>query len=132
MAATFYRWHQNEAPAFTADNAWSGLWGSTFSADGSQTQCRTCDGTGKYADMPCEECDGEGWEDCLPGYSCCHSAEDLLTYMRVHAGKPEGDEGRVIVFEGEQVDTGFDGEPTAVPNKILKEMTWSEFVRELA
>lgn len=124
---TFYRWHRTDAPTFTADNAWSGLWGATFSADGSQTQCRACDGTSTYAGMPCEACGGEGWEDCVPGYSCCQSAEDLITYMNAHAGELDTDEGRVIVFEGVQVDTGFDGEPTAVPEKIIKELTWSEF-----
>lgn len=148
---TFYRWHQADAPAFTAQNAWSGLWGSEFSEDGSRTKCPTCEGTGEgsrecprchgdYDRMEsckrcegagglneCEHCEGEGWHDCAPGYSCCWTAEDLIAYMTTHAGEPHDDCGVVIVFEGEQADTGFDGEPTAVPTKIIKEMTWTEF-----
>lgn len=150
---TFYRWHRTDAPAFSADNAWSGLWGSEFSEDGSRTKCPTCDGTGDgWRDCPachgnpddcercanagtideCEGCEGEGWQDCVRGYSCCWTAQNLADYMTAHAGDLADDWGKVIVFEGEQVDTGFDGEPTAVPETIVKEMTWTEFKKTLA
>lgn len=126
MTETFFRWHRADAPDFNADNAWSGLWGGTFSADGSQSECLTCDGTGQYADAECEECDGEGWQDCARGYSSCWTAEDLRAYMATHLGEISDDEGRVIVFEGNHVGDGFDGEPLAIPARIIEEITWTE------
>lgn len=150
---TFYRWHQADAPTFSAANAWSGLWGSEFSEDGSRTKCPSCDGTGEdWRDCPrchadgsacdrcdgagvineCEDCGGEGWRDCVRGYSCCWSAADLAAYITGHAGEPKDEWGVVIIFDGEQTGTGFDDEPTAVPNQIIKEMTWNEFKASLA
>jgi hypothetical protein len=144
---TFYRWHRTDAPAFNADNAWSGLWGAEFSTDGSQTKCRACDGTGEdWRDCPrchgeggdcrrcdgegvineCADCDGEGWQDCVRGFSSCHTAQDLYAYITGHMGAPSDDDGKVIVFTGHQADTGFDDEPCVVPDEIVKEMTWTE------
>lgn len=149
---TFFRWHQAEAPAFTAANAWSGLWGSEFSDDGSCTKCPACDGDGDgWRDCPschgdpngcercddtgaineCEDCEGAGWRDCVRGYSCCWTAEELAAYMTKHAGEPRDEWGAVIVFDGDLAGTGFDGEPTAVPTTVIKEMTWSEFKKGL-
>ncbi|MFD5142694.1 hypothetical protein [Streptomyces sp. NPDC058401] len=48
----FYRLHWADCPPFTADNAWSALWGSTRSTDGSRMECFTCDGTGRLDDAP--------------------------------------------------------------------------------
>ena len=151
---TFYRWHRTDAPAFTATNAWSGLWGSEFSEDGTRTLCPTCDGSGEgWRDCPtcrgdmdrmpgcdecegagvinrCEDCHGDGWRDCVRGYSCCASAAELIAYMREHAGEPRDDWGTVLAFEGEQTGTGYDGEPTVVPSRVIAEMAWSEFVKE--
>lgn len=145
---TFFRWHSFEAPPFTAVNAWSGLWGSEFSADGARTKCPTCDGSGDgWRECPschgdpdgcercadagvideCEDCEGEGWRDCVRGYSSCASAEDLLAYMREHAGEPKDDWGKVVIFDGDVTGTGHDDEPCVVPTQIVKQMTWSEF-----
>jgi hypothetical protein len=44
---TYYRLHRDDAPEFSPENAWSGVWGSTFSADGSRCQCELCDGAGE-------------------------------------------------------------------------------------
>jgi hypothetical protein len=125
---TFYRVQWPNSPEFSADNAWSALWGSIRSADGSRTECSECDGTGTthYAgEEPCTSCDGEGWEDALYGYSCCWSAEDLIAYF-ASRGEP-CDTDAVIVFAGQQVGNGFDGEPLAVPEAITAQMTWAEF-----
>jgi len=130
MAETFYRVHWADAPAFSPENAWSALWGSVRSNDGTQTECHDCAGTGRegaaeYGD-PCTTCDGTGWEDALEGYSCCDTATDLVEYMRQHGVMADDD--RVIIFEGRRVGTGFDGEPLAVPARIIEETTWSEFL----
>ncbi|SEN87220.1 hypothetical protein [Nonomuraea pusilla] len=126
MTETYFRVHWADTPDFNADNAWSGLWGSKWSTDGRQTRCHDCAGTGNYFGEQCKTCDGDGWEDALYGYSCCDSAEDLAAYF-AEAGEPGDEGGRVIVFEGRRVGTGFDGEPLAVPTSIVEEMTWSEF-----
>ncbi|WP_289008987.1 hypothetical protein [uncultured Thermomonospora sp.] len=146
---TFYRWHQNDIP-FTADRAWSGLWGAEFNEDGSKTMCFACDGTGagvrdcptctgdweKRWDCPtcqgegivdgCEDCDGEGWKPCVRGFSCEYTPEALIRYFAEY-DEPPGD-GRVVVFEGEETGTGFDGEPCAVPERVIEELTWGEFL----
>jgi hypothetical protein len=119
---TFYRLHSNpDAPCFCAEHAYSGLWGRTWSEDGSQTQC-WCDGQ----DADCRDCDGSGWEDAQYGYSACWSATDLVTYMKKH-GIVENDD-KVIIFDGRQVGTGFDGEPLAVPSRTIEILTWSELL----
>lgn len=149
---TFYRWHRADAPAFTPTNAWSGLWGSEFSADGTRTKCPTCDGTGEgWQECPrchgelggcarcgdeggideCEDCDGEGWRACVRGYSCCWSAQELHDYMTAHAGVPRDDWGKVVVFDGEQTGTGHDDEPCVVPSRVIAEMAWGEFTQSL-
>ena len=129
---TFYRFHQGDAPAFTADNAWSGLWGSEFSADGTQTRCHGCDdGMDWDRNAPCRTCDGTGWEDCLRGYSCCPDAASLIAYFGDH-GLPADHHGNVVIFEGRQVGSGFDGEPLVIPESTVQTMRWSEFAGQNA
>lgn len=150
----FYRFHQNAAPCFCADHAWSAPWGSAFTPDGSQYECPSCDGTGDNhidpacrhcdgtgedtttcyhcdgtgEDTDCRDCDGTGLMDANPGYSCCWSPEDLQTYFEVHAcGAPGDHHGEVIVFEGEHVGQGDDGEPLAIPTRVVDRLPWSEF-----
>lgn len=113
MSETFYRVHWTGSPEFSTTNAWSALWGAERSEDGSQTRCRECDGTGTAFGENCGTCDGEGWEDCLPGYSCCDTAAELLAYFTRH-GEPDPTEP-VVIFDGVRVGTGFDGEPLATP-----------------
>ena len=121
MTETFYRLHTNpQAPAFNADNAYSGLWGSTWSEDGTQTECHDCNGQGRlFDDDPdCGTCDGTGWEDASEGYSSCASAEELLDYFGQHS--PADDADPVVVFEGAQVGIGFDGEPLVIPATVIR------------
>lgn len=147
QTTVFFRFHQADAPAFSADNAWSAPWGMIFNEDGSQYQCLACDGTGTTADPePCGTCDmegchrcddgwhttcrdcDEGWVDCDRGYSSVRSAEELADYFQEHAkGAPADDHGHVVVFEGEHVGDGCDGEPLAVPTRIVERLTWSAF-----
>ena len=124
MSRIFYRVHPSDCPPFHATNAWSALWGSTRSEDGSQVECPACDGTSEDLGEPCLDCD-DGWIDCVPGYSCCDTAQELIDYF-TERSEPTADDA-VIVFEGRQVDTGFDGEPTAVPHHVIETLTWDQF-----
>ena len=128
----FYRFHWDDCPAFGADNAWSTPWGGERSEDGSGIRCPVCDGEGfDFSDVrTCTTCDGTGWESADYGYSCCWTGEDLLAYFSPqahHSGPPKDDDGTVIVFRGEHVGNGCDGEPLAVPAEIIATMAWSEF-----
>ena len=152
----FYRVHPSDAPALTADNAWSAPWGTRRSSDGSQYECIVCDGTGEgthdctacggggytseFYDTPCDTCRGDGiidtcgncdsgWIDCVRGYSCCYNPEQLIRYF-TDPGRTGCAEitDQVIVFEGQQEDWGIDGEPTAVPQGISETLSWEEFV----
>src|SRR5690554_2661981 len=72
----FYRFHQNAAPCFCADHAWSAPWGSAFTPDGSQYECPSCDGTGdNHIDPACRHCDGTG-EDTTTCYHCDGTSYD--------------------------------------------------------
>lgn len=123
---TFYRVHWTGSPTFGADNAWSALWGSARSEDGSRTECCECDGTGASYGEPCATCDGEGWEDCQYGYSCCWSPADLIAYFGSPSrGEPLASDA-VVVFEGQQVGTGCDGEPLAVPTGTVRWTTYGD------
>lgn len=132
MAETFYRFHWADCPELTAANAWSALWGADRSADGSQTRCQTCGGDGDGGtgdDGRCDDCGGEGWHDALPGYSACSTPAELAAYF---ATRGEPADGRVVVFTGRRAGTGFDGEPLAIPERVLRTMTWAEFTASLA
>lgn len=147
--STFYRVHCTTLPAFSAENAWSSLAGIDRKPDdpsksecqwcdggeGEWTECRRCEGLGcdhcdhQGGTTECTRCEGTGWEDCIRGYSCCASPEELIAYFSesgragmVHADEP------VVVFEGWQADTGFDDEPTAVPEHVIEIVPWAEFV----
>lgn len=139
---TFYRWHHNAAPTFNAENAHSADWGSEFTPDGSKYRapgalyylCEDCqDDTGACGhedegDCENDSCECPGWTDCERGYSCTWDAADLITYIREHAGEPDDSFGTVYVFEGELTGNGTDGEPLAVPTKVIETLTWSELV----
>jgi hypothetical protein len=160
MSDVFYRMHWRDCPEFCAENAWSALWGSVRSADGAQTrcgcdgvdqgelrECRPCAGTG-YRDtgdgaMRCRSCDGDGclrvgctlccgtgWLDCVRGYSCWSTPDQLIDYFEESGRDHPGDnDGRVLVFTGVIVDCGFDGEPTVLPDGApIESMTWTEFL----
>src|SRR5690606_16785198 len=60
--------------------------------------------------------------------SCCWSPEALREYFEVHAcGAPGDHHGEVIVFEGEHVGQGDDGEPLAVPTRVVDRLPWSAY-----
>lgn len=125
----FYRLHSASAPEFSADNAFSAPWGETFSDDGSTYECRTCDGTGEdYFGDRCTDCDGTGHIDCDPGYSCCHTAAELLAYFGQHC--PADDRDLVVVFEGTQIGNGVDGEPLVIPTHVVRWTTFGEIRKE--
>lgn len=156
MTETFYRFHWADCPTFSAENAWSAQWGAQRTPDGMQIVCVACDGTGEgtrdcprcngphndYEDRfsctrcdgtgdvnECLSCEGEGTIDCERGYSCETSPEALVRYFNdlARSGLADDDAGKVIIFEGDHYDTGLDGEPTAVPTRILETLTWAEF-----
>jgi hypothetical protein len=147
-----YRWHRNDIPTLTPDNAYSAPWGVTFAADGTTYTCVTCDGTGHDTtdpacghchgdgcaacdhtghDTACGTCDGQGVIDCERGYSACDSPAELINYFadRLDPGTLDRD-GTVVVFEGEYVGDGLDDEPLIVPTRTVATMSWTEFVRE--
>ncbi|WP_280184515.1 MULTISPECIES: hypothetical protein [Nocardia] len=153
----FWRFHWNDCPEFSAVNAYSALWGRERSADGSQTRCG-CDGENRYdtvecgacRDLPpqqaaacdacggagevfvdCRVCGGSGWEDCICGYSCFSDPDQLIDYLHHRVGAIDDGHGEVIVFDGAQVDTGFDDEPTAIPETVLERLTWTQFLAGL-
>ncbi|WP_017602294.1 hypothetical protein [Nocardiopsis lucentensis] len=144
---TFYRLHHTGAPAFTADNAWSAPWGSSFTDDGSSYTCVACDGTGEQTPeihescdgqgchhcddgmiTECADCDGDGTLDCERGYSCTWDAAGLVAYFKQQHATPTDDMGTIYVFEGEWTGDGADGDPLAVPTKVIETLTWSELV----
>ncbi|KIF66276.1 hypothetical protein HY68_36845 [Streptomyces sp. AcH 505] len=146
--ATFYRVHWTELGDLTAANAWSSLTGidrkpgdlsksecqMCDASEGEWTECRHCEALGcdkcdgQGGSTTCTNCDGTGWEDCIRGYSCYSTPESLITYY-AESGRSGmvPDAERVIIFEGWQTDTGFDDEPTAVPEQIIETLTWAEF-----
>lgn len=157
MSSRFWRFHWADCPEFTASNAWSALWGLQRSSDGSQTrcgcegipqydsrecrncrgrrdrevaECGTCGGTGQV-DIDCALCGGTGWQDCVRGYSCFADPEQLVAYIDERVGVVGDADGEVIVFDGYQVDTGFDDEPTAIPETVLQRLTWAQFLAGL-
>ncbi|MFZ3491759.1 hypothetical protein ACODT5_00710 [Streptomyces sp. 5.8] len=125
MDRVFYRVQWADCPTFNANNAWSAPWGATRSDDGSRTECRTCDGTGRSDNEECPDCE-DGWDDCVRGYSCCDTPAELLGYFSGPRPAPEPTD-TVIVFEGRQVGAGFDGEPTAIPGRVMETLTWTAF-----
>ena len=144
MVETFYRWHQRHAPAFTPDNAYSADWGSEFTPDGTKYRppagvlyylCEDCQdeagACGHEDDGECEHCECPGWTDCERGYSCTWEPGDLIDYIRTHqAGDPADTHGTVYVFEGEHTGDGTDGEPLAVPSRVVRTLTWSQMLAE--
>jgi hypothetical protein len=159
MSETFYRVHWDECPPLAVENAWSALWGSDHAGNGKVTctgcggtgggwhderctgchgdgftrdgdMCGDCVGAGFAAETGCGDCDGTGLADCARGYSCCTTPEALADYFAVH-GAPLPD-STVVIFEGYQCGTGFDGEPLAIPGNVTQTMSWHEFTGQYA
>ncbi|MFJ6022958.1 hypothetical protein ACIQFP_26740 [Nocardiopsis alba] len=143
MSQTYWRWHSQHAPAFTAEAAYSADWGSEFTPDGTKYRapsglynlCDDCqDETGACGhddEGECESpgCECPGWTDCERGYSCCEDADDLVDYIHERAGIPRDDWGLVYVFEGEHTGNGTDGEPLVVPTRVVETLTWTELIQ---
>lgn len=145
---TFYRVHWTTLAPFAAENAWSSLTGidrkpgdpsksecqMCDGGEGEWTECRHCEGLGcgecddQGGTTECTNCGGTGWEDCIHGYSCYRDPESLIAYYSSEGRDGMvGDDEPVIVFEGWQADTGFDDEPTAVPERVIETLTWAGF-----
>jgi hypothetical protein len=121
MTETYYRLHTNpDAPTFSPENAWSAPWGAEWNQDGTKTRCTRC----LPGEQDCPTCGGTGWDDASYGYSACESAADLIAYATEHM--IVGDNDAVVIFEGERVGTGFDGEPLAIPTGQARWTTWAE------
>jgi hypothetical protein len=119
----YYRVQWADCPPFTADNAWSALWGSERAKDGSQSACG-CDG---WED--CTSCGGTGWQDCVRGYSAAGSPEALIRYFTHRARDGVvGPADTVVVFAGTWTGTGPEGEPCVVPVEVVETLSWAEFV----
>lgn len=150
--STFYRIHWTGSAPFSAANAWSSLTGidrkpgdpsksecqMCDSGEGEWTECRHCEALGcdecndEGGTTTCTNCDGTGWEDCIRGYSCYSLPESLVAYFTDRSRPTPSADENVIVFEGWQTDTGFDGEPTAVPERIIETLAWTEFLNRHA
>ena len=144
MAEIYWRWHQHEAPPFSADNAWSATWGSEFTPDGDRYRppaglydlCEPCqDETGSCGhddEGECEHCECPGWASCDRGYSCCDSAEELIAYFaaRYVTAEEMDRDGVVYAFEGDVHGAGIEGEPLVEPTRVLKTLTWTELVEQ--
>lgn len=59
MSDVFYRFHWTESPEFCPENAFSALWGSERSPDGSHTRCG-CRGYDQGDMRECRQCEGGG------------------------------------------------------------------------
>jgi hypothetical protein len=133
MPSTFWRVHDTTYE-FSADSAWSSQAGVPLAAP-DRDLCLVCGGDGTDPDecddegnsVPCTSCGGEGSFQRDRGYSCCASPEDLISYFSGHLGAAAGD--TVITFEGERTGTCPDGEPLAVPIRVIATATWAEFTR---
>ena len=110
VSATYYRLHRDDAPALTADNAWSVQIGCAVEAHPDREVCLACDA----ADGVCAACEGRGWIDARRGYSVCDSAEALVAYVDRH-GLPGQ---RVAIIRGREVGVGYDNESLVVPARV--------------
>ena len=126
MARYYYRVHWSDCPEFCAANAQSLPWGER---DG--VVCGRCDGAGYVtrrdgSEAECSGCGGAGFvaPEPEPGYSCCQSAEDLVRYFRGRI-EPDDDEP-VVIFAGDIVGVGPDGEPLVIP-AALPRPRWTTY-----
>lgn len=136
----FYRIHWNwDTVPFDAEHAYSFLNGMPPLADDlSRYGCVPCNGTGEAIpgvdpdeDGKCSSCHGEGSHEADRGYSCVYDPEDILSLpAQFGSGRRELAAARVVEYEGEVQGWGCDGEPLAVPSRVLRVMTWDEFTAE--
>jgi hypothetical protein len=113
----FVRLHWSDCPEFCADNATTAPWGAEFmpcprhhgfeGADG----CHVCGGEGE---IPVER---------ESGYSCFNNPIALIKYFETRGG---GEGERVVIFRGNEVGTGPDSEPLAIPTEIITWTTYEE------
>lgn len=144
----YYRCHLSSLP-FSPENAYSSPWGT-----GEDGTCGVCQGVGKvekpyqdtcwecggagegcgcdhgimtyYREVPCPYCQGTGKAKRLRGYSCFKSPEALSNYFFLRGGM--SDNATVVIFTGEQVGVGPDGEPLVVPKTFPRPrfITWGQ------
>ncbi len=126
----FYRVHWHDCPEFSPENAQSIDWGLR----GQDVSCPRCHGEGYILRcdeaQECPECGGDGVIEAQPepGYSCCESAEALISYFTSRCEVPDNE--LVVIFSGRIVGWGTDNEPRAIPDmKHVEHTTWGEFRR---
>lgn len=125
----YYRVHTPGTPAFSAENAWSSVWGAKFlTPNGSRIGCRECATTDRFCwgcqenrddcGHSCPQCDDTGEQDADRGYSCLTTPAALVERF---AGWDDAEP--VAVFDGEETGEGIEGEPLVVPD--MATVTWT-------
>lgn len=149
----FYRVHETEIP-FSAENAYSAPWGTNGGTCGACSgkgevphweprSCTDCGGwggdncgcnNGTVYDLifiPCPYCDGTGTARILRGYSCFDTPEKLVAYFALR--DPHND-APVVIFAGDVVGKGPDGEMLVVPKQHPRPrwITWKQLAQTVS
>ncbi len=96
----YFRVHWDGSDEFSPDNAYSRPWGSENMEEGEEYEPQR-------------------------GYSSFDNPGKLIQYFEDRGGVP--DDATVIVFDGEWMGQGDDGEDLTVPSQVIRAMTWKEF-----
>lgn len=124
----YYRFHWVGSPTFSPENARSIGWSAWQNGVPCYHTQAEWDNNSAW---DCSRCEGECWRaveeaDFARGYSCTSSAEELFSYFASRI-IPDNEDGKLVVFSGEEVGSGDDGEPLVVPDmKVVKWHLWSE------
>lgn len=110
----FWRVHWSATPPFAPENAYSAPWDTNWHP----TEKLVME-YGRYGD----------WVAPDRGYSVAPSAKSLVDYIEFNAGGEVAEVHDILVFTGEQVGTGLDGEPLVIPDVdgVLGRLKWGEF-----
>ena len=96
----YFRVHWDGSDEFSPDNAYSRPWGSENMEEGEEYEPQR-------------------------GYSSFDNPGKLIQYFEDRGGVP--DDATVVVFDGEWMGQGDDGEDLTVPSQVIRTMTWKEF-----
>ena len=149
----FYRVHWKHNPPFSPENAQSEAWNLEYEGDTKncpackaegRVPCAKCGGDGcvwigPRADQrpttcpackgrrtaACGECGGKGAisDRVRRGYSAFTSADELVQYMDSMLAADASDP--VVVFSGQQIGEGHDGEPLVLPD--MQVVRWTTY-----